>query len=97
MIEQLLISKLTAPKKEIFKVKHELPQKYSSLNKINTHQNFAPSENSSAKSNKSKGENVYNIAAFDTQNKIKDNTLFSRIYESPDEFIDHFVEGQETN
>ena len=76
---------------------HELPQKHSSFNKGNTYQNSAPSVNPSVKSNRSNAETVYDIAAFDTQNKIKDNPPFSVIHESPDEFIDHLVEGEETN
>ena len=51
---------------------HELPQKHSCLNESNTYQNLAPSVNSSVKSNKDKTETVYDIAAFDTRNKIKD-------------------------
>ena len=76
---------------------HELPQKHSSFNIDNTYQNSAPSLNPSVKSNRSNAETVYDIAAFDTQNKIKDNPPFSVIHESPDEFIDHLVEGEETN
>ena len=76
---------------------HELPQKHSSFNKGNTYQNSAPSVNPSVKSNRSNVETVYDIATFDTQNKIKDNPPFSVVHESPDEFIDHLVEGEETN
>ena len=76
---------------------NESPQKHSSFNKSNAYQNFAPSVNSSVKSNRSKAETVYDIAEFDTQDKIKDNPPFSVIHESPDEFIDHLVEGEETN
>ena len=76
---------------------NELPQKHSSFNIDNTYQNSAPSLNPSVKSNRSNAETVYDIAAFDTQNKIKDNPPFSVIHESPDEFIDHLVEGEETN
>ena len=42
---------------------HKLPQKYSSFNKSNAYQNFAPSLNSSVKYNRNKDETVYNIAA----------------------------------
>ena len=76
---------------------HESPQKHSSFNKSSAYQNFVPSVNSSVKSNRSKAETVYGIAEFDTQNKIKDNPPFSVIHESLDEFIDHLVEGEETN
>ena len=76
---------------------HESPQKHSSFNKSNAYQNFAPSLNSSVKPNRSKAETVYDADEFDTQNKIKENPPFSVIHESPDEFIDHLVEGEETN
>ena len=76
---------------------HESAQKYSSFNKSNAYQNFAPSLNSSVKSNRSKAETVYDTHEFDTQNKIKENPPFSVIHESPDEFIEHLVEGEETN
>ena len=76
---------------------NESPQKHSSFNKSNAYQNFAPSVNSSVKSNRSKAETVYDTDEFDTQNKIKENPPFSVIHESPDEFIDHLVEGEETN
>ena len=76
---------------------YESPQKYSRFNKSNAYQNFAPSVNSSVKSNRSKAETVYDTDEFDTQNKIKENPPFSVIHESPDEFIDHLVEGEETN
>ena len=76
---------------------YKLPQKHSSFNKSNAYQNFTPSVNSSVNSNRSKTETVYDIAAFDTQNKIKDDPPFSVIHESSDEFIEHLVEGEETN
>ena len=76
---------------------YESPQKHSSFNKSNAYQNFALSVNSSVESNRSKAETVYDIVEFDTQNKIKGNSPFSVIHESPDEFIDHLVEGEETN
>ena len=76
---------------------HELPQKHSSFNKGNAYQNAAPSVNLSVKSNRSNAETVYDIATFDTQNKIKDNPPFSVAHESSDEFTDHLVEGEETN
>ena len=47
---------------------HESPQKHSSFNKSNAYQNFAPSLNSSVKSNRSKAETVYDTDEFDTQN-----------------------------
>ena len=62
---------------------HESPQKHSSFNKSNAYQNFAPSVNSSVESNRSKAETFYDIVEFDTQNKIKGNSLFSVIH------IDH--------
>ena len=73
---------------------HESPQKYSSFNKSNTYQTFAPSVNSSVKSSRTKAETVCGIAEIDTRNKMKDNPPFSVIHESPDEFIDHLVEGE---
>ena len=73
---------------------HESPQKYSSFNKSNAYQTFAPSVNSSVKSNRSKAETVYDIAEIDSRNKIKGNPPFSVIHESPDEFIDHLAEGE---
>ena len=75
----------------------ELPQKHSGFTKSNAYQNFARLVNSLVKSNRSKSVTVYDVAAFDTQNKIKDNPPFSVIHEPPDDFIDHLVEGQETN
>ena len=80
---------------------HEFPRKHFSFNISNTYQNFAPSVNSSVKSNRSKTETVYDIAAFGTQNKITQNKIkgnppFSVIHESSNEFIDHLVEGQES-
>ena len=88
------------PEKLDFKSKtyeHESPQKFSSFNKSNTYQNFTPSVNSSVNSDRNKAETIYDIAAFDTQNKIKENPPFSIILELTDEFIDHLVEGEETN
>ena len=94
----MLISKLTAPKNQILKVKPMSMNYHKNIlvliKVIHIYQNSAPSVNPSVKSN-SNAETVYDIAAFDTQNKINDNPPFSVIHESPDEFIDHLVEGEE--